>query len=93
MWINRLFIDLADCDERNCLTIDCSGINITGPRRYRTRGDNSEKQVFYFNESRKDKVYNVFKSERTKSGNLEKGLYFKIDRVRVTAKHSVQNRN
>ena len=76
MWINRLLIDLANRDERNCLTIDCSGINKNGPGRYGTKADNPEKQVCYFNEPRNDQVYNVFISERIKSGNSEKGIYF-----------------
>ena len=77
--INRIFIDLAYRDERNCLTIDCSGTNKNGPGRYRTKADNPEKQVCYFNEPRNDQVYNVFISERIKNGNFEKDIYFKID--------------
>ena len=50
----------------------------------RTRADNPEKQVCYFNEPRNDQVCNVFISERIKSGNFEKGIYFKIDRVKST---------
>ena len=67
MWINMLFIDLANRDERNCLTIDCSRIIKNGPRSYRTKVDNLEKQVCYFNETRNDQVYLVFISERIKS--------------------------
>ena len=50
--------------------------------RYRTKADNPEKQVFSFNETRNDQVHLVFISKRIKSGNFEKGLYFKIDRVK-----------
>lgn len=82
MWINRVFIDLANRDERNCLTIDCSGINKNSPGRTRAKADNLEKQVCYFNEPQNDQVYNVFLSERIKFGNFEKGIYFKIDRVK-----------
>ena len=82
LWINRLFIDLANHDERNCLTVDCSGMNKNSPGRYRTKADNLEKQVCYFNEPRNDQVYNVFTSERIKSGNFEKDIYSKIDRVK-----------
>ena len=46
------------------------------------KDDNPEKQFCYFNEPRNDQVYNVFISERIKSGNFEKGIYFKIDRVK-----------
>ena len=81
MWISWLFIELANRDERNSLTIDCSGINKNGLGRYRIKADNPEKQVCYLNETQNDQVYLVFISERIKSGNFEKGIYFKIDRV------------
>ena len=74
IWINRLFIDLASQDERNCLTIDCNGINKKGLVRYRIKADNPEKQFCYFNEPRNDQVYNVFISKIIKSGNFEKGI-------------------
>ena len=97
MWVNRLFIDLANRDERNCLTIDCSVINQNGPGRYRTKDDNPEKQVFYFNETRNYQVYLVFISERIKSRNFEKSIYFKIDRAKsktdsetFSAKHKLE---
>ena len=82
MWINRVFINLANQDERNCLTIDCSRTNKNGPGRYRTKADNPEQQVCYFNEPQNDQSYNVFISERIKSGNFEKGIYFRIDGVK-----------
>ena len=81
-WINRLFIDLANWDERNCLTTDCSGVNKNYPGRHRSKGDNPEKQVCYFNETWNDQVYLVFISQRIKSGNFEKGIYYKIDLVK-----------
>ena len=76
LWIKKLFIDLANRDERNCLIIDCSGTTKNGPGRCRTKADAPEKQVGYFN---------VFISERIKYGNFEKGIYFKIDRVKSKA--------
>ena len=82
MSINRLFIDLTNWDERNCLTIDCNGINKNGLGRYRIKADNPKKQVCFFNETRNDQVYLAFISKRIKSGNFEKGIYFKIDRVK-----------
>ena len=33
MWLNRVFGDLANTDERHCLTIDCSGVNKNNPGR------------------------------------------------------------
>ena len=82
MRLNRLFINLANQDEKTCLTTDCSGNNKNGPGRYRIQADNAEKQVCYFNEPQNDQVYNIFISERIKSGNFEKSTYFQIDCVK-----------
>ena len=81
MWLTRIFFDLANQDERNYLTIDCSNVNKNGPGRYRTKTDNPDEQVCYFNEPRSDQLYNIFLSNRRKIGNFEKGIYFKIDCV------------
>ena len=43
------------------LFIDCTNVNPNGLGRYRTKADNPEKQVCYFNETRSDQVYNIFK--------------------------------
>ena len=80
MWLNRIFTDLANTDERHCLTIDFSGVNKSSPGRYRTQAD-PEKQVCYFNKPRDDELYNVFISNRIKTEHFSNGIYFKIDRV------------
>ena len=36
LWISRLFTELANRDDRVCLTLDCSGINKDSPGRFRT---------------------------------------------------------
>ena len=81
MWVNRVFGDLANTDERHCLTIDCSGVNKNGPGRYRTQANDPEKQVCYFNKPWDDELYNVFISNRIKTENFSHSIYFKIDRV------------
>ena len=97
MWLTRIFFDLANQDERNYLTIDCSNVNKNGPGRYRTKTDNPDEQVCYFNEPRSDQLYNIFLSNRRKIGNFEKGIYFKIycvqsktDRETFTAKRTLE---
>ena len=81
MRLTRVFLDLASRDEQSCLTIDCTTINKNGPSRYRTKADNPVEQLFYFNEPGSDQVYDIFISKRINSGNFEKGIYVKIDRV------------
>ena len=81
MWLNMVFIDIANEDKRNCLTIDCSNVNKNGPGRYRTNADNPEEQLCFFNKASSHQVHNTFMSKWIKSGNFEKEIYFKIDRV------------
>ena len=42
IWLNRISTDIANTDERHCLTTDCSGVNKNGPDRYRTQADDPE---------------------------------------------------
>ena len=81
MWNNWVFIDLANTDEQDCLTTDCSGINKNGLGRYRTEADDLVKQVCYFNKPHGDELYNVVISNRIKTDNFSNSIYFKIDRV------------
>ena len=81
MWLNMVCSDLANTDERHCLTIDCSGVNKNSPGRYRTQADDLEKQICYFNKPRDHELYNIFISNRVKTENFSKGIYFKIDQV------------
>ena len=43
LWMNNFFFELANDDEKTCLTIDCSGINKNGPGRFRTEANNPDK--------------------------------------------------
>ena len=83
LWLNRVFTDLANSDEKHCLAIDCSYKNKNGPARYRSGADNPDEQVCYFNKQNDDKYYNVFISKRIKAENFSEGIYFKIERVRA----------
>ena len=57
-WLNRLFFELANINDKICLTTDSSGVNKDGPGRFRTKDDNPEFQVCYFNSKNNEQVYN-----------------------------------
>ena len=82
LWLNRVFTDLANSQEKHCLTIDCSNKNKNGPGRYRTSADNPDQQVYYFNKPHDNEFYNVFISKRIKAENFSQETYFKIEKVR-----------
>ena len=82
LWINKLFIELANDNEKTCFIIDCSGVNKNGPGRFRTEANNPEKQVCYFNMQNNDQMFNDFIANKINQQDSEKGIYLQIDRVK-----------
>ena len=81
-WISRLFIELANRNDKVCLTLDCSNTNRDGPGRFRSEADNPDKQLCYFNSANDEQVYNEFFSKRIKSSEFENNFHFKIVEVK-----------
>ena len=82
LWISRLFIELANRNDKVCLTLDCSNTNRDGPGRFRSEADNPDKQLCYFNSANDEQVYNEFVSKRIKSSEFENNFHFKIVEVK-----------
>ena len=82
LWLNRVFTDLVNSEEKHCLTTDCSTENRNGPGQYRTSADNSDQRLCYFNKPQDDIFYNVFVRKRIKAENFDQGILFKIEKVR-----------
>ena len=66
LWIDNLFIESVNRHESIFFTIDCSGVNINGPHRFRTKIQKPYEQVFYFNTQNDDQLFNVFVSKKKK---------------------------
>ena len=84
LWIDNLFIESVNRHESIFFTIDCSGVNINGPHRFRTKIQKPYEQVFYFNTQNDDQLFNVFVSKKKKNKwkNSTAGIYFQIERFR-----------
>ena len=89
LWINRLFIELANKSQKICFTLDCSNTNKDGPSRFRTEADNPDKQVCYFNTPTDEQVYNEFIAKRIKSQKLNDEIQFEITDVKSKSNKSV----
>ena len=89
LWINRLFIELANKSQKVCLTLDCSNTNRDGPSRFRSNADNPDKQVCYFNTPTDEQVYNEFIARRIKSKELKDEIQFEITDVRSKSNKNV----
>ena len=83
LWISRLFIKLANRNDKVCLTLDCSNTNKDGPGRFRTEADNSDNQLCYFNSVNDEQVYNEFVSKRIKSSDPENDFILKLLKFKV----------
>ena len=81
LWISRLFIELANKNDKVCLTLDCSNINTDGPCRFRTKADNPETQFCYFNTTNDEQVFNQFISKRINSEKSTNEHLFEIVEV------------
>lgn len=84
LWIDNLFIESVNRNESIFFTIDCSGVNINGLHRFRTKIQKPYEQVFYFNTQNDDQLFNVFvsKKQKNKWKNSTAGIYFQIERFR-----------
>ena len=89
LWINRLFIELANKSQKVCLTLDCSNTNRNGPSRFRSNADNPDKQVCYFNTPTDEQVYNEFIARRLKSKELKNEIQFEITDVKSKTNKNV----
>ena len=89
IWINRLFIEIANKSQKVCLTIDCSNTNRDGPSRFRSNADNPDKQVCYFNSPADEQVYNEFIARRIKSKELQNEIQFEITDVKSKTNKNV----
>ena len=85
LWISRLFIKLANRNDRVFLTLDCSGIKQEGPGRFRTEADKPDFQSCYFNVASDKQSYNEFVSQRINSMETDNRIQFKIIHLKSKA--------
>lgn len=58
-WLNRLYFEISNRNEKVCLTINCRKLNFIQPGKYS-----------YFNHMKNDKVFNTFLAKRISSLNF-----------------------
>ena len=89
LWLNRLFIELSNRDDRLYLIFDCSGINKDSPGRFRTEADNPEFQTCYFNSANDEHIYNEFVSKRINSAEDSENFHFKVIKLKSKTNKNV----
>ena len=77
IWINRLYFDISNSSNKQCLTIDTREINELGSAKFRTQADNYQEQVCYYNRNKKYINFNSFLAV-TKQTSSTREIIFSI---------------
>ena len=85
LWIRKLFIELANRNNRVFLTLDCSSVNIDGPGKFQTEANNLDFQTCCYNVANDEQVHNEFVSKRINSNDANDRIQFKIIHLKSKA--------
>ena len=78
--------------QKNPAPLTCSGVNINGPGRFRTKADNPDKQVRHFIAQNDDQLFDFFVSKGVNKKEQLAVSIFKLKEleVRLTVQQSMQ---
>ena len=67
VWLNKLYFQISNSQEKKCLTIDTRDVNKFGAGKFKMSADNGEEQTCYFNRNKSDTHFTSFVARRTKA--------------------------
>ena len=67
VWLNKLYFQISNLKEKQCLTIDTREINELGPGKFRKYANDGEEQTCYFNRNKSDTHFTSFLAKRTRT--------------------------
>ena len=80
VWLNRLYFDISNSRQKQCLTVDTRDVNDFGPGKFRAQANNGTRQICYFNRNKTDTSFSSFLETREQTS--QKGVIkFSIDKV------------
>ena len=80
IWLRKLYFNISNSKQKQCLTIDTRDIDDLGPGKFRTQADKGTRQIRYYNRNKSDTSFNSFSA--TKKQTSQKGaIIFSIDKV------------
>ena len=80
IWINRLYFEVSNSQNKKCLTIDTRDVNALGRGKFRTRADNRTEQICYYNRNKTDTSFNSFLASREQTSQANE-IKFSIVKV------------
>ena len=70
MWLNKLYFQISNSKEKQCLTVDTRDVNDLGPGKFRTSAENNCEQTCYFNRNNSDSRYKFYAAKRVSQEKL-----------------------
>ena len=58
--INKLYVEILNSREKQCLTVETRDVNDLGPEKFRTQADNGTRQICYYNRNKTATSFNFF---------------------------------
>ena len=86
--INRLYFDMPNSTDKQCLTIDTRDINNLRPAKFRTQTDNNREQLCYYNRNKKDKSFNSFLAVRKQISEANKIIFSIVSLIDKTNRNN-----
>ena len=80
IWINKLYFEISNSQEKQYLAIDTRDVNALGPGKFRTRADSGTEQICYYNRNKTDISFNSFLAVREQTSRDSK-IEFSIVKV------------
>ena len=70
VWLNKLYFQISNSNEKKCLTINTRDLNDLGPGKFRTSAENSLEQDCYFNRNNTDARFKSYVARRVSPDSL-----------------------
>ena len=70
VWLNKLYFQISNSNEKKCLTIDTRDVNDLDPGKFRTSAENNLEQNFYFNRNNADARFKSYVAKRVSPDKL-----------------------
>ena len=64
VWLSRLYFNVSNSKQKQCLTTDTRDINDLGPGKFRRQAGNGTQQICYYNRNKTDTSFNPFLATR-----------------------------
>ena len=66
IWLRKLYFNISNSKQKQCLTIDTRDIDDLGPGKFRTQADKGTRQIHYYNRNKSDTILILFQQQKNK---------------------------